>query len=132
MNPTSVDIKDMLEAESSLGLTFQTNLFVARQPSSPDNCVTVKDTPAGPVQLSISYVDYYYPTFQVVVRDNDYLTGWSLIEDIVTSLHGRADEVWNSTYYTVIRCISGPAELEYDKNERYILIVNFNAQRRSN
>ena len=28
MNPTSVDIKDMLEDDSTLGLVFGTNLFI--------------------------------------------------------------------------------------------------------
>lgn len=45
MNAPSVDIKDMLEAESSLGLTFTSDLFVGHEPNTPDETVTIFDTP---------------------------------------------------------------------------------------
>jgi hypothetical protein len=34
MNPPSIDIKDTLEAESSLALTFATDLFVGIEPAN--------------------------------------------------------------------------------------------------
>ena len=132
MNAPSVDIKDMLEAVSALGLTFATNLFIGKEPPMPNNCVTVFDTPGFPPQatLGIGDDDYYYPSVQIRVRNNDYLTGWALIQSILTSLHGRAQETWNGTLYSVILCSSGPVPLGWDENERIWFIINFNLQRR--
>jgi len=131
MNPCSEDIKDMLVAESSLGLVFATNLFVGKEPSNPDDCVTIYDTGGMPPQLTFQQGEnYYYPSIQIRVRSIDYLTGWNLVQNITTSLHGRSHETWNETLYTVIYCSSGPALLDWDGNNRVRFIVNFNMQRR--
>jgi len=139
MNAPSVDIKDMLVAKSSLGLVFDPkdsnrNLFIGREPSTkvaPDDCVTVFDTPGGPPQLTLAgNENYYYPSVQIRVRNNDYLTGWNLLYDIMVALHGRAQETWNGTLYSVIQAAGGPAFLDWDANNRARFIINFNMQRR--
>ena len=131
MNSSAEDIKDMLVDESSLGLTFATNLFVGREPSSPDDCVTIFETPGFPPQLTLKQgEDYYYPSVQIRVRNNNYQTGWTLAHNIMVSLHGRGHETWNETLYTVIRCSNGPALLDWDENSRARFIINFNMQRR--
>ena len=135
MNPTSDDIKTLLEDDSSLGLTFKDNLFVGRQPdgtNAKDNCVTVADTPAASPHLGTTtkVSQYYYPSVQIVVRNNDYINAMNLAQNIMESLHGRGNEVVNSTYYALIRCSSGPTPLEWDENERVNVVVNFELQRR--
>ena len=132
MNASSEDIKDMLKAESSLGLTYGTDLFIMREPPKPDNCVTIFDTAGGPAQLTLDEDndDYYYPSIQIRVRNRASITGWDLIHDIMISLHGRAQETWNGTLYTLIACSSGPALLDWDDNNRARFIINFNLQRR--
>jgi hypothetical protein len=132
MNAASVDIKDMLEAESSLELTYTTNLFIGVAPFDTDNCVTVVDTPSGPPHLALSqdYSQYYYDNIQVTVRNRDYLEAMDLARDIMVSLHARAHEVWSSTYYSVIFCTNGPANMGQDENDRSQVVVNFQIQRR--
>jgi len=133
MNATSKDVKDMLEAESDLGLVFATNLFYGREPTEPDNCVTVFDTPGRPPQLTLgaqSEDNYYYPSVQIRVRNNDQDDAWALMEDIKEALHGRAGETWNGTFYSVIICASEPSFLDWDDNDRIRLIINLNIQRR--
>jgi len=131
MNSASEDVKDMLVAESSLGLTFATNLFIGREPSTPDDCVTIFDTSGLPPQLTLKQgEDYYYPSVQIRVRNNSFQTGWTLANNIMISLHGRSHETWNGTLYTVIYCSSGPALLDWDDNNRARFIINFNLQRR--
>lgn len=130
MNATSVDIKDMLEAESSLGLVFNTNLFVGREPPKPNDCVTIFDTVGFPPQLVNDNAKYERPSIQIRVRNTNYLGGWSLIDDIKNTLHGRAQETWNGTLYTIIYCSSGPALLDWDDNNNARFIINFNIQRR--
>ena len=134
MNASSVDIMRMLEdySDSALGLAFGIDLFIGREPTEPDNCVTIFDTTGGPAQLTLDEDndDYYYTSVQIRVRNRDYITGWDLIHDIMISLHGRAQETWNETLYTLISCSSGPALLDWDDNNRARFIINFNLQRR--
>jgi len=131
MNPVSKDIKDMLEAESSLGLTFATDLFIGKEPTSPDNVVTIYDTPSFPPDMTlIPGEDYYRSSFQIRCRNKDYFTGEALLRDIMDQLHSRAHESWNGTLYTVIRATGEPSLLYYDQNDRPVFIVNFNCQRR--
>lgn len=130
MNVPSEDIKDMLEAESSLGLTFATNLFIGKEPSSPDDCVTIFDTFGSPPQLTLDNQKYENPSIQIRVRSVDYKTGWNLIADIVDVLHGQAQKTWNTTLYSVIYATNSPALLDWDDNDRCRFIVNFNIQRR--
>lgn len=134
MNAPSVDIVSMLEAESALALTFGTDLFIGLEPSAKgasDNCVTVFDTPGGPPQLTLAGDEnYYYPSVQIRVRNNDYLTGWNLLYDIMVALHGRAQETCGTTLYSVIQAAGDPAFLDWDANNRARFICNFNIQRR--
>lgn len=131
MNIVSEDIKDMLVAETALGLTLATNLFIGSEERTPRNSVTILDAPGAAPQLTFTKGEnYHYTSIQIRVRNGDYTTGWNLIEEIKTSLHGRAQETWNGTLYSVIYCSSGPAHLDWDENGNARFIVNFNIQRR--
>ena len=130
MNSTSVDIKDMLEAISSLGLTLGTNLFIGSEPTTPDNCATIFDTFGGKPDLTLNDKGLENPAVQIRVRNNSYLSGWSVVQGIADTLHARAQEIWNGTLYSVIYISSGPAMLNLDENNRVRFIVNFNIQRR--
>lgn len=129
MNATSVDIKDMLEAES-LGLTFGTDLFVGNIPSSPDDVVAIFDTPGGLPQLTMDVAKMERPSINIMVRNSDYREGYALAEQIKDALHGRAHETWNSTLYMVIYCVNGPFALMWDENRRIVFSINFNVIRR--
>ncbi len=130
MGPTSVDVKDMLEAESSLGLTFATDLFVGKEPDLPDNCITIFDTPGSPPDLNYdSDNKYFHPSVQIRIRNNHYLNGWNLAQDIVDLLHNRAHETWNGSNYTVIACLGDPMLLDWDQSGRCRFVVNFDFQR---
>ena len=130
MNTAAEDVKDMLEAESELGLIFKQNLFVGREPIVGDNSVTVFDTPGRPPLLSLDGSKYHYDTLQVRVRNNDYQTAFALAHLIMNSLHGRARETWNDTLYTLIICQTPPALLDWDEQNRARFIINFETQRR--
>ena len=131
MNATSQDVKDMLEADSALGLVFADNLYIGREPTTPDECATIFDTSGYPNQVTLGMEgNYYYPSIQIRVRSNDYRDGWDLIQEIMISLHGRAQETWNGTLYSIIKQTSGPALLDWDDNNRVRFIVNFDLQRR--
>jgi len=130
MNAPSVDVKDMLETDSSLGLNLNVDLFVGREPATPRNCVTIFDTPGFPPGLTLDSKLYEYPSVQIRVRNISYLNAQSLASAIMISIHGRAKQTWNGTLYTVIYCSSGPALLDWDENGNARFIINFNLQRR--
>ena len=130
MNACSVDIKDMLVAESALGLVFSENLFIARMPDKPNECVVLFDSPGRTPALTMDKENYYYPAIQIKVRAESYEGGYSLIQNIGDVLQGRANETWNTTFYSLIYISSGPAMLEWDKNNRIIFVLNLEIQRR--
>ena len=130
MNAPSVDIAEILEDEESLNLVFATNLFVGKEPTKPDDCVTIFDTGGQPPQLNLMNQGYEFPSINIRVRSRDYQTGWTMIDNIKTALHGRAQQVCNDTLYSVIYCASGPVHMDWDENSRARFVVNFDMQRR--
>jgi hypothetical protein len=130
MNAPSLDVADMLVAESALGLEYGKNLFITKEPASPINCVTILDTGGYPPQLVMDGERYEYPTINIRVRASHFSDAWDLIDRIVVTLHGRNHETWNGTLYTVIRCANNPALLDQDENGKTRVVVNVNLQRR--
>ncbi len=130
MNSVGEDIKTLLAAESA-GYVLGTNVFVGKEPASPDNCITIFDTPGFPPQLTTDRTEVYeYPTIQIRVRDRGYQNGFTVINDIKTLLHGVGQTTINGTFYSLISCSSGPALLDWDEKERCRWIANFMVQRR--
>ncbi len=132
MQSPSQDIKDMLVADTALALTYATNLFIGKEPSKPDNCVTIFDTAGFSPYLGLGgEVGYEYPSIQIRVRNIKYTNAWDLIERIKDSLHGRNHQTWNDTLYMLIACSSGPALLDWDDNNNVRFVVNFDLQRKA-
>jgi hypothetical protein len=130
MNPSSKDIADILEGESSLGLVFGTNLFIGFEPDRPVNCVTIFDTPGEPPQLSLTKGEnYFYPSIQIRVRNDSYTDGWDVINDIKTVLHAWGQDTINGTYYSLIRCMQEPFLLDWDMHNRARFVSTFDIQR---
>ena len=134
MNAPSVDIKEMLEYFAQEDSSCVSELFpinIGKEPAEPQNVISIFETGIMGPQLTLDRSEIYeYPTIQIRVRANEYLEGWDVITNIKNILHGRANETWNGALYTLIRCSSGPALLDYDKNQRVRFIINFYLQRR--
>ncbi|HDS00518.1 MAG TPA: hypothetical protein ENO22_05660 [candidate division Zixibacteria bacterium] len=128
MNAPSHDIKDILGADSSLGLVFRTNLFVSEMPASPDECVAIYDT--GGSDPEENFV-YKRPTIQVRIRGakGKYRDAYALAKDIQDSLHVVANYTINSTRYIAIWAQGDILFLGYDDNHRPLLTVNFRMHR---
>ena len=128
MQAPSVDIKDILEATSSLALTFGADLFVSEMPDTTDECVCVYDT--GGFEPEANFV-YERPTVQVVVRGTKgaYVVAYNLIQGIRNALHALANHTTNGARYIGIWCQSDIMSLGYDKNHRPMLSVNFRIHR---
>jgi hypothetical protein len=134
MQPSSLDVVEMIEAygeSSGINLTYATNLFIGTEPSIPKDCVTVFDTPGFAPYLGLTSIGYEYPSVQIRVRSTKYTTGWNLIEQIKNALHGKKQETWNGSLYTVIYCSGSPALLDKDDNGNFRFVCTFNLQRRT-
>lgn len=132
MNACSVDISSILVSDTPLGLTIGTNLFVGKEPTKPENCVTILDSYGSPPMMTFEGKgnDYYYDAVQIRVRNKDYRTAEALGHNIMVALHGLANTSVSGTLYTVIRCVNGPAFMTWDDNELVHFIMNFDIQRR--
>jgi len=129
MQSPSVDIKDMLIAES-IGLTLGQNLFIGKEKTDPDDIVVIYDIYGGMPDLTMDQRTYERPSVQIKVRTRDYEAGWTLINDIYLSLHGRAHETWNDAIYELIMAVMNPTHFDWDDRGRARFIVNFNLQRK--
>lgn len=134
MNSVSKDIVQMLNDESSVNLTENVDLFYSRTPIKPQNCVTVYDN-SGPSPM-LQYVkarsNYYYHSIEIRVRNTNYNDGWVVIQEVLLYLHGLSQIVIGDTYYALINAINPPHQLHYDENDRPVLNINFEVQRRFN
>lgn len=126
MNCPARDIVTLLES-SPFGLgTFGQTLFVSREPTSPDDCVTVYDTGGFPPDV---VANYQRPTVQVRVRNKSYESGWSAINGIRDALHGLHQEVISGTRYIAIWATGEPACIGYDESNRALFTINFRIHR---
>lgn len=133
MNSSSVDIADLLESESSLGLIFNTNLFIGKEPATPINCVTIFDTPGSAPQINLggkSDSNVFFPSIQIRVRNSSYLDGYDLINRIQWFLHANINETVNSTLYQLIKCAQEPFLLDWDEKDRARFVCNFDITRK--
>lgn len=128
------DIASMLVAESSLNLVFGTNLHLHREPTQPDNTITIFETPGmPPVGLIDSNEDtkhYERPSIQIRIRNTSADVGFDLAYAIQVALHARAQETWGSYLYSIIYAASSPMLLDWDEVSRVRIVLNFNIQRR--
>jgi hypothetical protein len=128
MNAPSIDLKDLLDGESSLGLMFAIDLFVSEMPVEPDFCVALYDTGGADPEAAYAYAR---PTVQVRVRGNrrNYTGAYDSLKAIVDFLHGTYNETVNSTRYVSIWLVGDILALGYDDNSRPLLTANFRMHR---
>jgi len=130
MEPPSVDIKDLLEDESSLGLTFQTNLFISSEPPEPNDCVTIFDTPGWSDDMALDKNNIEMPSVQILVRNDSYVDGWSMISGIKDFLHGKSGETVNGAYYMSMLSAGSPFSMGKDDRNRFHFVWNVDMKRR--
>lgn len=128
MNCPARDIVTILEgSEAGIG-TFEQTLFISREPTSPDNCITVYDT--GGFDPEVGY-DYQRPTVQVRCRNKSYEAGWTLLDEVKSILHGLNNEVVGGARYIGIWTMSDITCIGYDTNNRALFTINFRIHRTS-
>jgi len=125
MNSPSEAVKTLL-TQADLGLTFATNLFIGREPATPDNCVTIFDTPGGPPTVFYNnLLKVSYPSIQIRIRNSSYSAGWELAKKIKDLLHNQGNIRINNDDYLLIKCTQEPALLDWDESNRARFVVSF-------
>lgn len=127
MNPATEDIKDIIIA-GGLG-TFQTDLFIADFPDTPDSCTVVALAPGGAPGL---WYEWERPGVQILVRGaaNGYTSANATINEIAALLHGYQDTI-NSARYALIQQQGNVLYIGKDESTRPVFSANFLVQRTS-
>lgn len=119
-------IKDLIEDETDL--VFTEDLNVGQEPATPDNCVTLYDTPgAGPLMM-LNQSGYEYGGLQVRVRNRSYRDGFEKAYEIQEILHNKTYDK-DGVSYELITCDTSPALLGYDDKGRVLVTANYTIQR---
>lgn len=129
MNAPSHDLAEYLETSvAATGLIFGTDLFISREPSSPDAVVTLFDTVGAAPQAGFKYD---YPSIQARIRSprQDFQTGYITAESIKDALHELTNVTINSTRYIGIWAEGDIHQLGWDDNDRPIFTINFRIHR---
>jgi len=131
MELPSEDVKDMLVADSSLGLTFNTNLFIGREPDGDGEAITIYDAPGRIPQTTLDGEVYYYPSVQIRVRESGYVAAYNKIKAIISSLHTKHHgETFNGSIYIMILSSGEPFPMGWTEAGQALFIANFNLQRK--
>lgn len=129
MKSPADDIMSMLEG-ASLGLELSKNMFVGFEPARPDNTVTLYDTVGRPPLLTLDNKKYEYGGVQVRVRNRSYVQAMKQAYEIKDYLHGKYNVEAGDFLYTLVRCNTPPSLMAWDENQRAIIVINFETQRR--
>ena len=115
------DVYTYLIEETSLTAS---NVFKSFMPDSPGNCICIYDTGGAEPDKDIPTGD---PTFQIIVRNKDYLIGHSLMIELVGLLHQKRniELVTGTTHFYNIMLMGEPGHLGRDKKKRDEFSVNF-------
>lgn len=129
MSSAADDFRIILDASSSAGLTFGTDMFVGAMPDTPDECISIIDTGGQEPDKG----PYEKATVQIMVRAGvgEYLVGYALAKAVQGALHeyyGQPDS--SSFYYTGIWTTGEPFYLGTDTRGRSLFSLNFRYQRR--
>ena len=113
--------------------TFATDIFISKEPDSPDNCLTLYWTGGFPDDcLDVDSRNREVINFQVRVRNNDYLTAHAKMEEVRDSLEkAKFKQVSDSTGDLDVSCwlTNLPNDLQRDTTNRSIVTANFSMMR---
>lgn len=108
--------------------TFATDIFVSQEPGNPDNCITLYNTGGLPDGcLSRTERSGEIHTFQVRVRNNDYLTAHAKMEAVRAELEKQQKTLADSGGTNTFRIwqTTLPLDLPRDTTNRAIVVATF-------
>ncbi len=125
------DIAQYLETNSTR-LTVGVNLTKSFMPENPNTVTTVFETGgAGPLNaFSTGGTNRFYeqPGIMIHSRSTSYETVRAVMEDVFTILDGVNNTPFptsTGTHYGSIDAVQSPFQIGRDKNDRFLLSINF-------
>lgn len=117
------DVKEYLN-DNITSLTKATNLFVGYMPDEVDDVVVVYNTGGAEPNKYIPTAD---PTFQVMIRNTDYVTGEELMDSITDELHQLTNQALTSggAYFYNIMLMGEGSHIGQDESGRHEFSINF-------
>lgn len=113
------DIGQYLQ-QQNIGL-LGTDIFLSQLPDL-DNCIALFEYGGEAPEL---HSNIEKPRLQVMVRNVDYQTGRTTIEQMKNILHGLSEQIINGKRYLLIKALQSPEFLGYDENNRAEFVCNF-------
>jgi len=130
-NSPAYDVALMLADDSGLALTLGTELFVHREPASPDAAVTVFDV-AGFDPDGRSEYEYERPVVNIRVRgvrNTGAQTAYATAKAIWDVLRLVTAESWGNSTYIAIWPTSSIQLVTYDEVDRPVYLLSFRIHR---
>jgi len=126
------DIVDIINENVNLPYIKGTDIFYARMPTDPQDCIVIYDNAGPPPMLQYikSRSTYEYAAVMVRVRNTNYDGAYESIEAIRIYLHGLHGVEINDSHYTLIQAVNAVGVLHFDENDRPVLFQNFSIQRK--
>ena len=130
MPSSAEDVAEYLEDQGigTRGAASGWAIFIGKEPSSPNNTITVYDTGGAmgnPDQL-------YDPTIQIRIRGHDYSGTYAKAVEIRDDLVVNTDRVVGDWHYAGFFLISDIAKIDTDENNRDVFTINFRLMREPN
>ena len=108
--------------------TRGTNIFIGRQPDSPDNLIIVWELmgqePYNTMGPSGTAPYVKRPRFLVQIRNTSYADAQTLADQVYSDLHWFTGTI-GSTRYMLIRALNQPYSVGEDENRRAQLACNY-------
>ena len=104
------------------------NIYKSHLPDNDTEAIAVLDTGGVEPDKYITAMDN--PTFQIIVRANNYSDGKSRIDTVKSRLHGRANVTLGSTYFYFIHAQAEPGHIGRNDRGQDEFSINFIAKTR--
>ena len=125
------DVATYLEVNSTLEIGA--DLTLAFMPDNPNQVTTIYETgglgPLNAFSTGGGTRVYEQPSIMVHSRSTSYVTARTIMEKVFTTLDGVNNQTVpssGSVHYGSIDAVQSPFLIERDKNDRFVLGVNFN------
>jgi hypothetical protein len=105
--------------------TVGTTIFKGHLPATPDKCLSLFQYGGEPPAL-IRGANYEYPGLQVRSRSSNPLEALTMLDAVVTILHGKTEFTTTYARYLALEARQSPAPMGgLDDNGRTEYVVNF-------
>lgn len=113
---------------ADLGYSSGVNLFESRLPGTPVNAVAIYET-GGQSQEADRYIeDMRHPSFNVLVRNDDYATGMALANNIKREFHDLIGRAVGGTFFFYCFAVGEPRHLGQDEQGADLISIDFDCK----